>query len=94
MLFNTEPSVIISAVGGLITAAIPLLARTFGWTDDIADDWEALLNSGLILLSAILIGFAIRTQVTPVANPTLPIGTVVNKNPDLPTGVVVEAPTA
>lgn len=60
---NTEPAVIIAAIGGIITAAIPLLARTFGWTDDLAQEWETLLNSALILGGILITGVVIRSQV-------------------------------
>ena len=60
---RTEPAVIIAALGGIITAAIPLLARTFGWTDDLAAEWETLLNAALILIGVLITGVVIRAKV-------------------------------
>lgn len=60
---QTEPAVIIAALGGIIMAAIPLLARTFGWTDDLAAEWETLLNAALILVGILITGVVIRAKV-------------------------------
>lgn len=83
-----EPALIIAALGGLITAAIPLLARTFGWTDDVSADWETLANSALILIGALVTAYFIRSQVTPVEAPQLPADTSVLL-PEGGTGTVI-----
>ena len=89
---TTEPTVILTALGGIITAAIPLLARTFGWTDDIAQEWRGLLEAAFVLIGFLITGVAVRAKVTSVASPNLPIGTVVNETNAEPTGVVVPKP--
>ena len=60
---TTEPTVILTALGGIITAAIPLLARTFGWTDDIAQEWRGLLEAALVLIGFLITGVAVRAKV-------------------------------
>ncbi len=58
-----EPAAILGIIGGVITAAVPLLARAFGWTDDISDEWQVLLTSLLPLVGIILTALGIRSVV-------------------------------
>ena len=60
---TTEPTVILTALGGIVTAAIPLLARTFVWTDDIAQEWRGLLEASLVLIGFLITGVAVRAKV-------------------------------
>lgn len=60
---QTEPAVILAALGGILTAAIPLLARTFGWTDDIAAEWRNLGEAALVLVGFLITGLAVRAKV-------------------------------
>jgi hypothetical protein len=54
-----------------------------------AENIDQITGALLLLLSA---GFAVISEyVTPIDDPNLPIGTVVNANSDTPTGVVVAA---
>lgn len=63
MNMQTEPSIIIGAVGALITAAVPLLAKTFGWTDELASEWETMLQAAWIVLGMVITALAIRMKV-------------------------------
>ena len=43
MNLSTEANRITGLITALVIAAIPLLARAFGWTEGMAEEWEALL---------------------------------------------------
>lgn len=60
---NTEPSVIIGAVGAIITAAVPILAKALGWTDEIAAEWETLLLAVWTVVGMLVTAFVIRQKV-------------------------------
>lgn len=85
---TTEPAVLIGAIGAIITAAIPLLARAFGWTEDVSREVETLLLAIVTLGGMLITALVIRSRVTPVASPNLPIGTVVNERSADATGTV------
>jgi len=63
MNLQTEPAVIIGAIGGIITALIPLLAKQFGWTDDVATEWKNLLEAVLVFVGFLITAFFIRRGV-------------------------------
>lgn len=60
---QTEPAVIIGAVGTFISALVPLLAKSFGWTDDLAAEWEAVLLAGWTVVSMLITVLLIRQRV-------------------------------
>lgn len=60
---QTEPSVIIGSVGAVIVAAIPLLAKALGWTDEIAAEWETLLLAIWTVVGMLVTAFVIRQRV-------------------------------
>lgn len=60
MNMNTEPAIIISSVGALISAAVPLLARTFGWTEDLSAEWEIFLLAAWTVISFLVVGWLTR----------------------------------
>lgn len=63
MNMQTEPSIIIGAVGALITAVVPILAKTFGWTDELASEWETLLQAAWVVLGMVITALLIRSRV-------------------------------
>lgn len=63
MNLQTEPSLIIGAVTALITAGVPLLARTFGWTDDLTADWETFLLAAWTVIAVIVGATLTRSRV-------------------------------
>jgi hypothetical protein len=63
MNLNTEPAVIAGIIGGIITAAIPVLARSLGWTETMADEWETLFQSLVPLIGVLLTALSIRQLV-------------------------------
>ena len=73
-----EPAALI----GLVTLALAG-GSIFGWWELNQQQFEWLLA----ILGALIL--VLRQYVTPVSDPNLPIGTVVNANSDQPTGVVV-----
>lgn len=77
-----EPAALIGLVTLLLAAG-----GVFGWFSLTQEQYQWVLA----LLGALIL--VLRQYVTPVGDPVLPIGTVVNANSSLPTGIVVEAPT-
>lgn len=84
MNMQTEPAIIIGAIGAVITAAIPLLARTFGWTEDIAQEWQTLLNTLLILGGILLTAVVIRAKVVSPATYKEDVQTALETTPPKP----------
>ena len=60
---NTEPALIIGAIGTFISTCIPLLAVTFGWTDELASEVEAMLLAAWTVLSMLITMLVIRANV-------------------------------
>ena len=60
---QTEPAVIIGSVGAFIIALVPLLARTFGWTDDLSKEWETMLLAAWTVIGGLITAFLIRSRV-------------------------------
>jgi len=76
-----EPAALIGLITLLLAAG-----SIFGWWTLSAQQHEWILA----VLGAIIL--VLRSYVTPVSDPNLPIGTVVNANSSQPTGIVVEQP--
>lgn len=76
-----EPAALI----GLITLVLAG-GSMFGWwtLTNAQYEWVLAIIGALILV--------LRQYVTPVGDPNLPIGTIVNANSSQPTGIVVEKP--
>ena len=74
-----------AALTGLITLLLAA-GGVFGWWTLTSDQY----NWVLALLAAIIL--VLRQYVTPVGDPNLPIGTIVNANSDQPTGIVIAKP--
>ena len=76
-----EPAALI----GLVTLTIAG-GMVFDWWSITSQQMEWVLA----FLGALIL--VLRVYVTPVNDPNLPIGTIVNANSDQPTGIVVEKP--
>lgn len=76
-----QPAKLLAAVQALIGLGLIL-----GWFK--ADNIDAITGAVLLALSAVLA--AISEYVTPVSDPNLPVGTIVNANSTEPTAVVVD----
>jgi hypothetical protein len=80
-IFGKEPVVIIGVIASCVIAVIQVLSGQGIITDVIAGhviDATKALTQILTILAPVIAAFLARPQVTPVANPTLPQGTVVN----------------
>jgi hypothetical protein len=91
---NSEPVVSIGAVFTslklAVTAVIAIMAIQLEM-DEAAT--IALTSAGAAITIAVgdIIGYLMtRDKVTPVADPNLPIGTLVNRDDSAPTGIVTE----
>jgi len=84
MNMQTEPSIIIGAVGALITAVVPLLAKTFGWTDELASEWEAMLQAAWVVLGILVTAFVIRSKVFSPATYKEDVQTALETTPPKP----------
>jgi len=60
---NTEPAILIGAVGTFISTLIPLMALSFGWTDELASEVEAMLLAAWTVLSMLITILVIRANV-------------------------------
>lgn len=76
-----EPAALI----GLVTLVLAG-GSIFDWWTLTQEQYQWLLA----LLGALIL--VLRQYVTPIGDPNLPIGTIVNANSSQPTGVVVEKP--
>lgn len=85
---NREPTAIFAAIGVFLSALTKaaVLLRVVGWDTEQLAGISLVIDSGLVVIGALLI----RERVTPVASPSLPIGTVVNADTDQPNGIVTE----
>lgn len=84
---NREPTAVITAIGVFLSALTKaaVLLHLVEWDALQLAGVSLVIDSGLVVIGALMI----RERVTPVADPRLPIGTVVNEHSDAPTGVVV-----
>jgi hypothetical protein len=60
---KTEPAILIGAVGTFISTLIPLMAISFGWTDELASEVEAMLLAAWTVLSMLITMLIIRANV-------------------------------
>lgn len=78
---NTEPVVIIGAIGAIITAAIPLLARAFGWTEDVSREVETLLLAIVTLGGMLITALVIRSKVYSPATHDADVDAALHREP-------------
>ncbi len=80
-MLNKEPALIIGTIVTIIVGAIATLSGNGFISDVAAGKATDIVNSIaqlLVLLAPIIAAIVTRPNVTPVAKPTLPTGTVVN----------------
>ena len=73
---NREPTAILTALGALLAslAKVAVLLDLVDWDADQLAGLSLVIDNIILLLGALFI----RSQVTPVSDPRLPIGTEVN----------------
>jgi len=93
---DNEPVLTITALFALIEAAVVAVIGVFAagmtWSPEFTTAVVAAASAITIAIGAALTVFFARPKVTPIANPNLPIDTVVNKDISAPTGVVTLQP--